>query len=69
MAIGLGLLVLAFYLSSWLAADLGILMFAIGALSSVIGGDPVYLKRRDSGNIWLKGAGERYLASLPRFPR
>lgn len=69
MAIGLGLLIIAFYLFSWIAAAVGILMFAIGALSSVIGGDPVYLKRRDSENIWLKGAGKTYLASLPRFPR
>lgn len=69
IVIGLGLLVLSFYLFSWIAAALGILMFAIGALSSVIGSDPVYLKRRVSGNIWLKGAGESYLASLPRFPR
>ena len=69
IAIGLGLLVISFYLFSWIAAALGILMFATGALSSVIGGDPVYIKRRDAGNIWLKGAGEKYLASLPRFPR
>ena len=79
MAIGLGLIVLGFYRSgvgtdrvddpfSGFAAVLGILLFAIGALSIVIGGDPVYLRRRDSGYVWLKGAGESYLASLPRLP-
>jgi hypothetical protein len=78
IVIGLGLLVLSFYLKfaqdlpdtpfTWFAAVLGILSFATGALSSVIGGDPVYLRRRRSGCVWLKGAGESYLASLPRWP-
>lgn len=39
-----------------------------GVLSSVIGGDPVFLNRRDSDYIWLTGAGESYLAGLPRLP-
>ena len=66
--IGLGLLVLSFYVFSFLVLFLGILLFAIAVLSSVIGGDPVHLKRFDSEYIWLKGAGDRYLAGLPRLP-
>ena len=78
IVIGLGLLILCFYLKfaqdlpttpfSGFVAVLGILLFATGALSIVIGGDPVYLRRHDSGYVWLKGAGESYLASLPRLP-
>ncbi|HKR60128.1 MAG TPA: hypothetical protein VJS64_10380 [Pyrinomonadaceae bacterium] len=69
IALGLGLLAIGFYLFSGFAVALGILLFAIGALSSVAGGDPVYLRRRDSEKVWLKGAAETYLATLPRYPR
>jgi len=66
--IGLGLLVLSFYLFSFLVLAVGIFLFATGVLTSVIGGDPVFLNRRDSDYIWLKGAGDSYLAGLPRLP-
>jgi hypothetical protein len=66
--IGLGLLVLSFYLFSFLVLFLGILLFATAVLSSLIGGDPVYLKRRHSNFVWLIGAGDGYLAGLPHLP-
>lgn len=80
IAIGLVLVVFGFYRSGFgkdrvhgqlsrFAAALGMMLFAIGALSSVIGGDPVYLSRLDSGYVWLKGAGESYLASIPSFTK
>jgi hypothetical protein len=77
-AIGFGLLVLGFYsrvtnpdigedpLAKYLGFS-GLMLFIIGALSCVVGGDAVYLKRRASGCVWLKGAGQDYLASLPRL--
>jgi hypothetical protein len=66
--IGLGLLVASFYLYSFAVLFLGLLLFAIAVLSSVIGGDPVHLRRQESNYVWLKGAGPRYLAALPSFP-
>lgn len=63
--VGIGLLVLSFYLTSALALTAGILLFAMGCLASIIGGDPVSLKSYRAPYVWLKGAGETYLATLP----
>ncbi|HXD32980.1 MAG TPA: hypothetical protein VN643_17785 [Pyrinomonadaceae bacterium] len=78
--IGLGLLVFGFYYSvtnigyeqNPLAKSLGfpgLVIFIIGAMACVIGGDAVHLKRRELGCVWLKGAGKSYLASLPQLPQ
>lgn len=65
---GIGLLVLSFYQGSIGMLLLGISLFAIGCLSSLIGGDPLRLKRHDGSFIWLSGASRNYLMKLPRWP-